>query len=868
MGANLLLLSNFKNVCYNFIKISLKGEQIMYENIDKSQYTPMIRQYLDIKEQFPDTLVFFRLGDFYEMFFNDAIVASKELEIVLTGKDAGAKERVPMCGVPYHAVEAYLDRLNEKGYKVAIVEQTEDPALAQGLVTRDVVRIITPGTATEGGNIDEKGYNFLCSLSVDKDRYILSYSDLATGENYLTSLPLNEDILAAEILKLKTREIVVGDDFNMHVLKNLSSFFPITISIENNTTPISYMKELSRDLNKTEEKAFLRMLNYIVRTQKRNLVHMQKVIKYDANGFMKIDFASRRNLELLETLRFQNKKNSLVNVLDKCVTAMGSRFLKKSLIFPMIDREKIEKRFDIIDKLKKNFMEADGVRAVSYESANPKDLLQLKKSLGVVPQITELLKKIKINDYFDISAHYSEYLELHDIIDKSIAEDAPFSTKDGNVIQGGFNEELDSLRQMNADSKDYLLSLEEKERNRTGIKNLRVGYNRVFGYYIEVSKGSSQMVQETMGYIRKQTLSNAERFITQELKEKETMILRAEEKSLELEIKLFNEIRSRCQEYTSSLQFLGKILSELDMLLSFQRIANENNYVRPKLNDENILELKGSRHPVIEKFIDTFIPNDISMKQDDVILLITGPNMSGKSTYMRQVALIAIMAQIGCFVPCASAKLPIFDAIFTRIGAADDIVSGQSTFMIEMNEVNNALKQATKNSLILFDEIGRGTATYDGMALAQAILEYVHEKIKCKTLFSTHYHELTTLDKDLVNLTNVHVSAEEVHGDIVFLHKVLKGPIDKSYGINVAKLADIPLDVVLRAEDILRKLEQHHRIDGKTLSIKNYQPPLLYDSRSEKEDFALKQLKELDLYSLSPLDAMNKLDEIQKLLKK
>jgi DNA mismatch repair protein MutS len=421
---------------------------------------------------------------------------------------------------------------------------------------------------------------------------------------------------------------------------------------------------------------------------------------------------------------------------------------------------------------------------------------------------------------------------------------------------------------MNTDSKDYLLSLEAAERERTGIKNLRVGYNRVFGYYIEVSKGNAQNVKDEFGYIRKQTLSNAERFITQELKEKEALILRAEEKALETEYTLFTEIRNRCKDYTHPLQRLSKVLSELDMLLSFQKIANENNYVRPKLNNEHLLEIKGGRHPVIEKYMENFIPNDISMTSEDMILLITGPNMSGKSTYMRQIALIAIMAQIGCFVSAQSAKLPIFDAIFTRIGAADDIVSGQSTFMVEMNEVNHALKQATVNSLILFDEIGRGTATYDGLALAQAIVEYIHEKVRAKTLFSTHYHELTILEDDLSHLKNVHVSAEEVHGDVVFMHKVQKGSIDRSYGINVAKLADLPLDVILRATDILDKLEKNQNLDRKLLSSKNYQPPLLYDSKSEKEVLAINRLRALDLYQTNPLDALNILNELQKLLKK
>lgn len=854
----------------------------MYENIDKMQYTPMMRQYLEIKENYPDTLVFFRLGDFYEMFFNDAIVASKELEIVLTARDAGAKERVPMCGVPYHSVSAYLDKLTEKGYKIAIVEQTEDPSLAKGLVTREVVRIITPGTVIEGSNLNEKDNNYIIAISKEKDRFIFSYLDLSTGENYLTNLPLSEELLNIEILKLNAKEIIVGSDFDLNIFNEITKVLNLTISIENNQNKISYLSSLSNDLDPLEEKAFLRLLNYVMNTQKRSLVHLQAVIKYDPDSFLKIDLSSRRNLELLETLRFGNKKNSLLSVIDKCVTAMGSRHLKKNLVFPLVDLKKIEGRYDIIDNFKKNFLEASELRKllesvydlerivgrISYENANPRDLLQLRKSLSVLPKIKKIIYKIKLNYYFDLDKDYSEFINLLNILERAILDDAPLTLKDGGIFKKSYNQELDEIRNINENSKDYLIDLEAKERAKTGIKNLKIGYNRVFGYFLEVSKGNSQLVKEEFGYIRKQTLSNSERFITEELKEKEVSILRAEEKSLELEYELFIELRNIIKDYTSALQTLAKTLSEMDMLLGFQKIANENNYVRPKLNLDNIINLKNSRHPVIEKFIDTFIPNDLNMNSNDTILLITGPNMSGKSTYMRQVALNIILAQMGSFVAASSANLPIFDAIYTRIGAADDIVSGQSTFMVEMTEVNKALTNATKNSLIIFDEIGRGTATYDGLALAQAIIEYISINIQAKTLFSTHYHELTDLEKSLENLKNIHVSADEVNGDIVFLHKVLKGAADKSYGINVAKLANIPLALTLRASDILHRLEKTHNIDSKTLSIKNYQQPLIYDSKSEKEIIALKKIKDLEINKINPLDALNLIDELQKLIKK
>lgn len=853
----------------------------MYENIDKKLYSPMIRQYLDIKENYPDTLLFYRVGDFYEMFFNDAIVASKELEIVLTGKDAGVKERVPMCGVPFHAVNAYLDALSNKGYKVAIVEQVEDPKLAKGLVSRDVIKIVTPGTITDGESLNSKENNFLCSLSVDKERYILCYSDLLTGENYISDLPLNEEILFSELLKLKTKEIVVDKGFNKEALKPLLDLSPIILSTEENDNQVSYLKSLSTGLDKIEEKNFNRLLNYIIRTQKKTLVHMQNVERIDLNGYLKIDLSSRKNLELLETLRFQSKKNTLISVLDKCETAMGSRYLRKTLMNPLIDKERIEKRYDIIDAMRKNFLELDALKKslediydlerivgkVSYESVNPKDLLQLKKSLGVVPKINTIVKKMKIDDYFDFEKDSKYYNDLYTLLDKSISEDAPFSAKDGGVIKDGYNEQLDELKHANSESKDYLINLEAREKERTGIKTLKVGYNKVFGYYIEVSRGAMDQVKDEFGYIRKQTLTTGERYITQELKEKEAMILRAEEKMLELDYDLFCEVRNTCKTYSYVLQGLSKIVSELDMLFAFSKVSKENNYVRPKLNTDNVLFIKAGRHPVIEKYNNNFIPNDTNLEKDDSIYLITGPNMSGKSTYMRQVALISIMAQIGSFVPAKEANLPIFDAIYTRIGATDDIVSGESTFMVEMNEVNKALRNATSNSLILFDEIGRGTATFDGMALAQAILEYISKNIKCKTLFSTHYHELTALEKDLDNVKNVHVTIEEENGEIIFMHKVLPGAVSKSYGINVAKLANIPIDVILRSEDILYKLEASKTYDGKLLSIENYQPPMLYDSKTELETICINKIKEANIYEMSPIDAMNFLNDLKKTLK-
>ncbi len=842
----------------------------------------MIRQYIEIKEQHPDTLLFYIVGDFYEMFFNDAIVGAKELEIVLTGKDAGVEERIPMAGVPHHAVNGYLQSLTEKGYKVAIVEQVEDPKTATGIVKRDVVRIVTPGTIIEDTSLDAKTNNFLISLSMLKDNYILSYVDLSTGEGFLTNIPNDEKLLFAEIIKLNTREIVVPSDFPIEILNPLKQIYMFAISYEDNGDAPSYFKGLLVNLNKEEEKNYCRLLNYIVRTQMRTLVHMQKVVKYNINSYLRIDLSSRKNLELLETLRFQNRKNTLLSVLDKCSTAMGSRYLKKTILFPLIDKEKLEQRYDIIEKLKKSFIASNDLRKllldvydlerlvgrISYENANPKDLLQLRRSLENIPNIYKLINQIGLGNVFDLSIDFDKYKDIYKLIDNSISLDAPYTLKEGNIIKKGFSKELDELKLINSDSKNYILSLEAKEKERTGIKTLKVGYNKVFGYYIEVSKLQSELVKDEYGYVRKQTLSNAERYITQELKEKESLILRAEEKITELEYKLFNEIRNTLKDYTMVLQNLAKILAELDMMLSFTKVSNDNKYVRPTLNEEGLINIKDGRHPVIENSLSVnYIPNDLKMENSDSILLITGPNMSGKSTYMRQVALISIMAQIGCFVPCKSADIPIFDQIFTRIGASDDIVSGQSTFMVEMMEVNNALVNATRNSLILFDEIGRGTATYDGMALAQAIIEYVHENIGCKTLFSTHYHELTALESSLKNLKNVHVSAEEVKGEVVFLHKVKDGAIDKSYGINVAKLAKIPLDIILRATDILNKLQDNENYDIEKLSPYNYVAPLVFDSKTEVEEEVIKQIKTINIYEMNPMDALNLLNDLNKKLK-
>lgn len=850
----------------------------MYEKIDKSKYTPMMRQYLDIKEQYPDTLVFFRLGDFYEMFFNDAIIASKELEIVLTGRDAGAEERVPMCGVPHHAVNGYIEKLSMKGYKVAIVEQLEE-ANAKKIVKRDIVKIVTPGTNVDEEFLDEKNNSYLGCLEKLNDSYILSYVELSTGEAKITTLK-TIDLVYSEILKLGIREIVVPTNFNKPIIQVLNRNYNILVSYNDETEVDSYLTTVTSDLNDEHIKCANRLLNYIVKTQKRVLVHLKSFSHYTSKDYLILNENTIRNLELVETNKGNRFKNNLFVVLDKCSTAMGSRYLKKSLLYPLINLSKINERLNIIEELHKNYLHTNDLKKqlveiydlerivgrISYGNLSPKDLLQLRSSLAVLPNIKIILGKMKGKILPTKKEEVNDFKELHQLLFKALDDNAGYSLKDGGVIKSGYNEELDNIRNIASTNKEYLANLELAEREKTGIKTLKVGYNRVFGYYIEITKSYLNLVKDEFGYIRKQTTSNSERYITQELKERETLILRSSEMSLDLEVKLFNELREECKKCTAELQKLASLISELDMLISLSEIAKENNYVRPTFSLYDELEIINGRHPIIEAVSDNdFIPNDIKMFNDNKILLITGPNMSGKSTYMRQNALIAIMAQIGSFVPATSARLPIFDQIFTRIGSSDNIMGGESTFMVEMLEVNDAIQNATERSLIIFDEVGRGTATFDGMSLAQAIIEHIHNEIGAKTLFSTHYHELTNLEKSLSFLKNVHVEAKvgDNLDDLIFLHKVIEGPSDESYGINVASLAKMPLEITLRAKDILNKLDTKKIYDNDNLSISNYQKPIIID----KTDPSLLALKEeiatLDVDNMKPIDALLYLSKLK-----
>lgn len=851
----------------------------MYENIDKNQYTPMMRQYLEIKEKYPDTLVFFRLGDFYEMFFNDALVASRELEIVLTGRDAGTNnDRVPMCGVPHHAVSGYIEKLSMRGYKVAIVEQLEEPN-GQKLVRRDIVKIVTPGTNVDEEFLDEKNNSYLGCLEIVDNSYILGMIELSTGETKITYFKNIEQVIS-ELTKLSIKEIVVSSSFNQTYVQQFNKNYGIVVSINDETTIDEYLQPLVKELEDKFKSCASRLLYYIIQTQKRVLVHLKPFKLYLTKDYLYLSENTIKNLEIVETNKGNRFKNNLFVVLDKCSTAMGSRYLKKNLLYPLINLKKINERLDIIEEMHKNYLHTNDLKKqfqeiydlerivgrISYGNLSPKDLLQLRNSLAVVPNILIIMNKFKGTIMKNKALEIDNYDDLHNLLFKAIDENAPYTLKDGNIIKAGYSEELDNIRNIGTTNKEYLNNLELRERERTGIKNLRVGYNRVFGYYIEVTKSYLGQIKDEFGYIRKQTTANSERFITQELKEREALILRSSETSIELEIKLFNEIREICKDNIYKLQKLAQQISELDMLLALSEVAKANNYVRPKFSLYNEMEITDGRHPIIEAFNQyTFVPNDLHLYNNDRVLLITGPNMSGKSTYMRQNALISIMAQIGSFVPASSATLPIFDQIFTRIGSSDNITNGESTFMVEMLEVNEAIQNATERSLIIFDEVGRGTATFDGMSLAQAIIEYLHDKVCAKTLFSTHYHELTNLENSLGCLKNVHVEAKvgENMDDLIFLHKVVAGPSDQSYGINVASLAKIPLEITLRAKDILDKLENKEHYDQDLLSIKNYQKPVIID----KTDTNLKLLKDkiinADVDNMKPIDALLFLSQLK-----
>jgi DNA mismatch repair protein MutS len=866
-------------------------------------YTPMIQQYLQIKADYQDAFLFFRLGDFYEMFFDDAIKASQELEITLTSRDGGGDERIPMCGVPYHSAANYIEQLIEKGYKVAICEQTEDPKQAKGVVKREVVQLITPGTMMEGRGLNEKENNYIASITdFDDLTYGFAYNDLSTGENRATLLTGGFEEVLNELSMSGAKEVVVSSKFDAELQRKMRERSVLTISFEDDTNIQSSYEHLLKELDNDKlRETFARLLNYLYRTQKRSLDHLQPVSTYQVHQYMKIDYYSKRNLELTETIRSKGKKGSLLWLLDETKTAMGGRLLKQWIDRPLINRDLIERRLSFVETLMNHYFERQDLREklkevydlerlagrVAFGNVNARDLIQLKRSLLQVPHLKEIVAALPNEE----AKHFADRLdpceEVTDLLERALVENPPVSIKEGNIIQDGYNEELDKYRDAMRNGKTWIAMLERQEREKTGIKSLKIGYNRVFGYYIEVTKANLHLLKEGQ-YERKQTLTNAERFITPELKEKEALILEAEEKSVELEYQLFVELREFVKEYIPRLQALAKTVSELDVLQCFATVSEERHYTRPRFSDERRIVIKDGRHPVVEKVMNAqeYVPNDCYMDADREILLITGPNMSGKSTYMRQIALTAILAQIGCFVPASEAELPIFDQVFTRIGAADDLISGQSTFMVEMLEAKNAITNATKDSLILFDEIGRGTSTYDGMALAQAIIEYIHHNIGAKTLFSTHYHELTVLEEELPMLKNVHVSAVEQNGKVVFLHKIKEGAADKSYGIHVAQLAELPEDLIKRANEILQTFEQKENsvtaVKMDERQTENDSSVMLEETQlsffdepvkkkqaefNSKEKRVLDNLKELNILDMTPLEALNTLYDLQKKLR-
>ncbi|MDT8862858.1 DNA mismatch repair protein MutS [Alkalihalobacillus sp. MEB130] len=866
-----------------------------------TQITPMMKQYLEIKAQHQDAFLFFRLGDFYELFFEDAKLAAQELEITLTGRGQG-EDRIPMCGVPHHSADQYMSRLIEKGYKVALCEQVEDPKEAKGVVKREVVKMLTPGTMMNGNVIKEKENNYLVALTSFKDQsFGLARTDLTTGECAATLISKDLEDVIHDIASSNAKELVVASNLDETILKKIQEKCSVTISFEDQVELDPRYEDLCVDLQSEKlRESFARLLQYLIRTQKRSLNHLQKVTYYHSDLFMKMDTHTKRNLELTESLREKKKAGSLLSIVDKTVTAMGGRLVKNWLERPLIDQSAIDGRLEIVSAFLESYFEREELRdelrhvydlerlagRIAYGSVNARELVQLKRSLEKVPVLKQLVGKMVPTSKNHWFTEEERVFELIDLLDRSLVEEPPISVTEGGMIRSGFHEELDTYRDASKNGKQWIAELEQKERQETGIRSLKIGFNKVFGYYIEVTKANMHLLPEGR-YERKQTLTNAERYITPELKEKEALILEAEEKMEQLEYDLFVLVRDEAKQYLEYIQTLAHSISEIDVLAGFATVSEQRHYIRPVFSKKREISIIDGRHPVVETVIEKgqYVANDVHMKKGREMLLITGPNMAGKSTYMRQLALLAVMAQIGCYVPATSCEIPIFDQVFTRIGAADDLASGQSTFMVEMLETRYALTKATQNSLILLDEIGRGTSTYDGMALAQAIIEYIHDTVRAKTLFSTHYHELTQLDQELEDLQNVHVSAVEENGTVVFLHKVIDGQADRSYGIYVAELAELPSQVTERAEALLKQYEGS-AVSTKAPSTNQPEPKVtLIDQQltlfeedttkenkvkanlSGQEDKVIKKLVKKDVLHMTPIEAIQFVNELQRLLK-
>ena len=843
--------------------------------VDRNKLSPMMQQYMDIKDKYPEELVFYRLGDFYEMFFDDALIASRELELTLTGRVAGLEKRVPMCGVPHNNVKNYIEKLVNKGYRVAICEQLEDPkTTGNRMVKRGIVDVISKGTIADNDLLNERDSSYIAGVLFFQDIIILTILDISTG--YLASLSIENDTdkLLNEILNYNIKEVVLLDNLNTALIDLLKNTYNIEVTINSELLIDKYQELLNTITDQRVKSGVEHLFYYLSVRQLKDLSHIEHIEIIIKNNYVDMDVHTVRNLELVETIRLKERTYSLVWLLDKCRTAMGSRKLKSWILNPLKNKQIILDRYAKIEVLNNEFILKEELNNLLYEvydierlsgkvingSLNARDLLQLKNSLAVLPKIRDIIGQLKFN--YDIKTHN----EIYSLLEDAIAEDPPISVREGYIIKEGYNKELDELRSIRSGGKDFVAKFEAEVKEETGIKSLKVGFNKVFGYYIEVPNGQKNLVKDEFNWYRKQTLTNCERYISPALKEKEALILNAEENIIDLEYNLFCEIREKIKKEVPELNKTADKLSELDCLVSLAVCSEEYNFVKPQINDDGIINIKNGRHPVVEIVSKgEYVPNDCIMDGDVNTLLITGPNMSGKSTYMRQLAIIIIMAQIGSFVPAESANLPIVDKIFTRIGASDDLVSGESTFMVEMKEACNAICNATENSLILFDELGRGTATYDGMSLAQAILEYISENIKSYTLFSTHYHELTRLDKKFKNIKNVHVSAVENGNTITFLHKVKSGAVDKSYGIHVARLANMPDKLLKRAEEILENYENGAK---KKYQEEKVQLSMDFSEPKLQNDELKKQIENLDVMNMTPLGALNYLFELKEKIKK
>ena len=833
-------------------------------------YTPMVEQYLQMKKSYGDIILFFRLGDFYEMFLEDAELCSKELQLFLTKKAAGNGTFIPMCGIPHHAYLSYAQKLIDRGYKVAICEQVEDPKLTKKLVKRDVVQIITPGANLD---LNSSEHNYIASLSLDVRQAFLCYGDISTGEMKMLSLENSREKILDKILSLEIKELVLATNTDASLIMYLKENSTVCISYSNDTSYSIELEPLFVNLNDPRQiDAALRLFHYMTDVEKRELSYFKPVLNLMEKKSMKIDYSAQSNMELVKSLDGKTF-GTLFWLLNKTETPMGTRYLKEQILNPSASLTEVERRLDLTELFVNHFLDRETLRddlkgifdmerlicRMGYENCNGHDLLQLKKSLQAIPKIRGDLERLcpLSSALQDLYLRLGDYTDLVNLLESAISENCPITITEGEIFKRGYNADLDELISLTTDAKEWISNLEIQEKERTGIHNLRVGYNSVFGYYIEVSASQVPLVKPEFGYIRKQTIKTGERYITQELKEKEDKILRAKELRTSLEYRLFKELRKKLSSYTEKIQASSDAISELDYFLGLAYVASENNYIRPKFSLTNEISITKARHPILEKASPDvlFVANDYSMKADTDVLIITGPNMGGKSTYMKEFGLLVIMAQIGSFVPAESCEIPLFDALFTRIGASDNLIKGQSTFMTEMSEVAQALSQADSHSLFLFDEIGRGTATYDGMAIAQSIIEYIVKNIHCKTFFSTHYHEITKLSEKISAVKNIHCEVKEDDGHVTFLYKMKEGSMDRSYGVNVAKLAGLPDDLIERADELLFSLESRSNVEKTERKEVR---------REEKKDELREELKRLDPMTLSPLDALNYLIDLKK----